>query len=586
MAPQGRLPLAALGWRGRAAIASILLAIALMAGTAVIAFNGYQRVAWDLIVARDEQLAFLAATRLGDELGKYADVLESVSRSLTSAAANSARPAAALVAAGPDLAVFDQGVVWLDQRGVVRAVHPYRADLLGQNWSTKDLFRRQLTSSGSVLGDVDTAGVGHGPLVALSVPVRGEIGEFEGALVGLFGVGAKAVSPLYASIVRLRIGQGGTTYVLDGNGLVLFDSEYREVAIPLDDRGPRDLPRLDRPGAVRTVDEQGYDVIAAFAPVPGTTWSVLAEEDADRLVAPIIGYRRLLYTLMGLGMALPIAGVAMMLRRGAARPLAAWPQDALDAETWARALLPRQLPAVSGWRFDARRAPSAGGGVETYDCLLRPDGSVVLAVVRAMGDGTAGAHTVSVARCGLRSAALQGAGPGDGLAQANDLLSPETSGVGRVDVLCATLDPYGDSLIVASGGECVAFACAGLEVRVLASGGSPLGDDPGRPFSEGRIDLSGVDALVLAGPGAMAAMAAAAGGNSDAVEAAVVAISRAMAKAREESEPVLAILQGALSDAGPVAPAKRPGWAMVVAERDHGVATGDVAGADRTGGGG
>ncbi len=54
----------------------------------------------------------------------------------------------------------------------------------------------------------------------IAAPVRSPNGEFLGALAGMFRLGESAISPFYASIVRLRLGQSGNTYLLDGMGKI------------------------------------------------------------------------------------------------------------------------------------------------------------------------------------------------------------------------------------------------------------------------------------------------------------------------------------------------------------------------------
>ncbi len=85
-------------------------------------------------------------------------------------------------------------------------------------------------------------------------------------------------------------------------------------------------------GAQRTRDLNQKDVVAAYAPVPGTNWGLIAVEDWSTLIRPFQGYRTFLLVLLVLGLLVPSLVVWFGVRRvtrpvqaltGAARKVAA-----------------------------------------------------------------------------------------------------------------------------------------------------------------------------------------------------------------------------------------------------------------------
>ena len=51
--------------------------------------------------------------------------------------------------------------------------------------------------------------------LAVRGPGRDQLDQLLGATVGMFDVGPTSVSPLYARIIRLRLSQGGSVYLVD-----------------------------------------------------------------------------------------------------------------------------------------------------------------------------------------------------------------------------------------------------------------------------------------------------------------------------------------------------------------------------------
>ena len=55
-------------------------------------------------------------------------------------------------------------------------------------------------------------------VISIAVPVQGENNEFKGVALGMFRLDANAVSSLYGTLIKLRIGRTGSAYLVDGKG--------------------------------------------------------------------------------------------------------------------------------------------------------------------------------------------------------------------------------------------------------------------------------------------------------------------------------------------------------------------------------
>jgi len=66
---------------------------------------------------------------------------------------------------------------------------------------------------------------------------------------------------------------------------------------------------------LRTVDPDGRDIVASFAPVPSTSWGLVTEESWSELIGPSRRYLQFLLLLLALGVMVPILIVAFGVRR-------------------------------------------------------------------------------------------------------------------------------------------------------------------------------------------------------------------------------------------------------------------------------
>jgi hypothetical protein len=99
-----------------------------------------------------------------------------------------------------------------------------------------------------------------------------------GALLGMFRLGATAVSSFYGDIVKLRVGGEAGAYLVDGNRRLLFHPDETRVGSDFSGEAPVEEALAGNAGASRVSDVHGNDVVAGYAPVPGTRWGLVSEE--------------------------------------------------------------------------------------------------------------------------------------------------------------------------------------------------------------------------------------------------------------------------------------------------------------------
>jgi nitrate/nitrite-specific signal transduction histidine kinase len=282
---------------------------------ALTTFFAYQRVTATLVIERDQEVVRLSSGQLATELSEYPDLLASVARVADISHYDPAVQQAALEQASNRLVVFDAGVLILDPFGTVAAAVPARPEIVGQDWSDRPYFRRLVRTPGPIFSDVLPDGPGGTQAIAVAVPIIGSEGELRGIMVGLFRLGNTAVSSFYGDVVRLRLGESGNAYLVDGNGRVIFHSDIAQVGQDFSDYDVVQQVLQGQVNAIRTRDFEGREIVAAFSPVRGTSWGLVSEESWQALVRSSQAPQRFLLLLLALGVVLPAVVVTMGVRR-------------------------------------------------------------------------------------------------------------------------------------------------------------------------------------------------------------------------------------------------------------------------------
>lgn len=461
-------------WRRHLIVGSMVFTLAILASVAVYTYLAYQRASTDLVMERDRQVTYLSAGRLRDEMLKYAEVLNSLARTPEIYGGDTETRRAALGRALFRLAVFDGGVILLDNFGKVQAAEPERPEILGADWSGRDFFRELLTSSNPYLSELVQDGRGGAPVVVVSVPILGDNDEFLGVLAGMFRVGEPTVSAFYASFVRLRVGHGGETLLVDGSGQVIYDSGFALVGQLWD---LSRFPDFGHQGGVaRLQDPEGNDVIAAYATVPGTKWTLITEDDWATAVRPFRNFGNALLVLLVLGMVLPAVGVTLLLREQNAAMVEreCKEQEARVSSMIRQRLLPRQVPMLPGWSLAVHYQPAQEAGGDFHDFVLLPDGRLMLVMGEMGVPGIRGAHVMSTARATLRGAAKRMLAPAEALEYSNGLLCPEVGEDMTVSCMVGVLDPADGRLSYANAGFIAPFHRRNGGFDELHTPGPPL----------------------------------------------------------------------------------------------------------------
>jgi serine phosphatase RsbU (regulator of sigma subunit)/anti-sigma regulatory factor (Ser/Thr protein kinase) len=153
-------------------------------------------------------------------------------------------------------------------------------------------------------------------------------------------------------------------------------------------------------------------------------------------------------------------------------------------------LLPKDLPAIPGWRLSARYLPAREVGGDFYDFLYFEDGRLGLVIGDVTDKGVPAALVMATTRSILRSTAQRLISPSQVLERVNDSIYDDIPPKMFVTCLYAILDPATGLLQYANAGHDLPYRRHKGGVSELRATGMPLGLMPGMSYEEKETVLA------------------------------------------------------------------------------------------------
>jgi serine phosphatase RsbU (regulator of sigma subunit) len=173
-------------------------------------------------------------------------------------------------------------------------------------------------------------------------------------------------------------------------------------------------------------------------------------------------------------------------------------QELATARRIQQTLLPKVIPALSGWEIATHYQPARAVGGDFYDFLPFADGRLGLVLGDVTDKGVPAALVMATTRSMLRAAALDSATPGPVLARVNDLLYADLPASMFVTCFYAILDPATGHVIYANAGQDLPYLRrADGCVAELRATGMPLGLMPGMEYEEREDALALGDGVLF-----------------------------------------------------------------------------------------
>src|SRR5579862_2964574 len=157
-------------------------------------------------------------------------------------------------------------------------------------------------------------------------------------------------------------------------------------------------------------------------------------------------------------------------------------QELQVAQMIQKNFLPRELPALPGWRLAADYRPARAVGGDFYDFIELDEGRLGLVIGDVTDKGIPAAMVMAATKSLLRAAAQRLVAPGEVLARVNDQLCPEIPENMFVTCFYGVLDPASGALYYANAGHNLPLVQTGDEASELRATGMPLGLMPGMGY--------------------------------------------------------------------------------------------------------
>ena len=210
----------------------------------------------------------------------------------------------------PNLDIYDGGIYFVDQHGIVFKSQPERPELIGQDWSDSSQFRfvRDNPPGAGPITNIQSIGTDNAGAVCVIWPMHDTLSEFIGAGYYCLAINPNEQNILYTTLNQMSLGQN--VYILDGNQRIVFSPNIAQLDKDLSkENSIQELLRSDS-RSIRFQDGQ-EDKVVSYGPLvktkdPNTFWILVSEQNWTEIMRPSLPYRQLLYAMLALGVIVPL----------------------------------------------------------------------------------------------------------------------------------------------------------------------------------------------------------------------------------------------------------------------------------------
>ena len=303
--------------RAKSVLAGLVPFLLVLAAVGFIGVRAYDRVARDVVTQRDAELARVTAERLSERLEQEARLLQDLAEDerVRSLERDGVRSALDEAAAG--LSAFNGGIMVYSSTGVTVAASPSSAEraVTGSGDESSRLLTAVRATRRPAFSDVFRDPLTGEDVILIGVPIRGIEEEFGGMLAGVVTLRTSLLGAVFAEVLELRGGRSGLAYLVDGRGRVIYHRNLLRIGTDLSALPPVEQVLAGKTDALISDDLAGTEVVAGFAPVPGTGWGVVTQERWNLITGPIRDSGLLLLAMLGVGALLSSALVFVAIGR-------------------------------------------------------------------------------------------------------------------------------------------------------------------------------------------------------------------------------------------------------------------------------
>jgi nitrate/nitrite-specific signal transduction histidine kinase len=218
----------------------------------------------------------------------------------------------------PNLDIYDGGIYFVDQHGIVFKSQPERPELIGKDWSSTSQFRsvRDNPPGAGPITNIQSIGTVDAGVVCVIWPMHNQVSEFIGAGYYCLAINPNEQNILYTTLNSISLGQN--VYILDGNQRIIFSPDLAQLGKDLSKEASIQQLVRSESRSIRFQNEQEDKVISYGSLVrskdPKTFWILVSEQSWSEIMRPTLAFRQLLLALLSLGVIVPVLVTAYGVR--------------------------------------------------------------------------------------------------------------------------------------------------------------------------------------------------------------------------------------------------------------------------------
>jgi signal transduction histidine kinase len=297
----GKSVLAFKSLRVKVVVLALVPIFLVMGAVSITAYQAVVKTARDVVERRDIELARIAAARLAENLSQYVRNLQNLAATDDCRSLHPSRIGNLLNATGSWLYLYDGGVTVYNRNGGTVWSTPYSDRKISESFPFPVLFSQLRRTLRPVFSNVFSTGPADMEVIMIGVPIIGPEGDFIGALTGLCSVKYSLLGTTYSRVLEFKSGRSAYAYLVDGDGRVLYHRHSSLLGTMMKKAGPVAKVIRGESGAMLTRSSTGEQIISGFAPVPGTGWGIITNEDWAVVSKPIIAYIKYFWGMLWAG---------------------------------------------------------------------------------------------------------------------------------------------------------------------------------------------------------------------------------------------------------------------------------------------
>ncbi len=299
---------------------SFVPTVIILSAAAWFTFYSYQKVIGDLAIKQDVEILNSKVTKAADAINNLINPsLHAIILNIdTDPELSREVRAQNILDLTPTLDVFDGGIYFVDQNGIVFKSRPEQPELIGQDWSGTDQFRyvRGNPPGSGPITNIQTIGTGEADMVCVIWPMHNRQSEFIGAGYYCLAIDPSEQKSLYTTVNSLSMGKG--VYILDGNLRVVFSPDLVQLGSDLSKEASIQQLLQSESKSIRYQNGVEDKVLSYSSLVrskdPSIFWILVSEQSWKEIMQPTLPYRQFLLVLLALGVVVPVLVTAYGVR--------------------------------------------------------------------------------------------------------------------------------------------------------------------------------------------------------------------------------------------------------------------------------